>query len=426
MHPTDKFSNSQVLNRDNTQRPRLKASRALDISDDYLWTQTGEPAAYTGIAMSNTSTYMIGVADGADPGIYVTNNGGFQWQQILAGGNYECVCSSGTGQYMYASVANSDGLPQYVTRSAEYGTEWLSTKGIPQNLSNPVVGLATSSSGQFVTAITSYEPIYLSSDYGETFTEAEGTPIDSILGDMGSYFNGAVAVSGTGQIQVVASITAGVAISNNFGANWTAANVAGGGYSSVAISYDGQTIAVASPSGEGSVFISTDGGATFTAGSSLQGSDLDAVYVAMSADGSTIVAAVDPGGVYMSTNFADPWTEIFNSTDSNWGALAASSSLDAILVAQSFGDASNQLSLGSNLAQSPPTSMPSAAVVASGGDDDNDLSTGEIAGIAIGSVVGVVALGFAAFYFCAQCRIGEEDSMKADLITGAELRKSQH
>ena len=240
-------------------------------------------------------------------------------------------------------------------------------------------------------------------------------------GDYGTYRNGAVAVSGSGEVQVVASLTAGVAISNNFGANWTSVEVGGGGYSSAAISFDGQTITVASPYGNGSFYISRDSGASFTIGTSLGLTALDAVYISMSEDGTSLVAAADPGYVYKSSDLASSWTTIYNQFVLDWGAVSASSTLDTVLLVQSDVN-EHPLMLGTI---ATPTNMPTDGVDTSGGDDVT-LTDGEVAGIVVGSLIGGAIICAIAFYFAFTVPNANAGDLKTDLMSGAELRNSQH
>jgi len=381
---SEQFNIKEVHRRTHSKGSATTARRLDTSSDEYIWGQSGVSADYTGVAMSNTSAFMVAVSSGAtsdNAGEYISFDGGSEWQHPVLGAQFECVCSSGTGQYVYTSVAPMDGLPSAVTRSDDYGKNWMGTSGVPNSTSFPVVGMATSSTGQFVTAVSSYQPIYISSDFGQTYSAAGGTPVDSLFGDFGTYRNGAVAMSGSGEVQVVASLTAGVAISANYGANWTSVSINGSGYSSAAISSDGQTMAVASPYGNGSFYVSIDGGASFTAGTSLELNGLDAVYISLSADGTSLVAAADPGYVYKSTDLGTSWSLIYNDFELAWGAISASPSLDTILLVQS-GVNETPLILGSIAA---PTSMPTAVVDASSGDDVV-LTDGEVAGVVIGSM----------------------------------------
>ena len=120
-------------------------------------------------------------------------------------------------------------------------------------------------------------------------------------------------------------------ISRNRGLTWVNnTSLTNGYWSTVACSSNGQVVVATQNTSGGTypsaVFISTNGGVTWGAGTQPGGS-VDYLASAVSGDGSTIVVGVTLGGVYRITS-ADSfttWTRLDASNNRQWKALAISS-----------------------------------------------------------------------------------------------------
>ena len=132
-------------------------------------------------------------------------------------------------------------------------------------------------------------PIYLSTDYGATWTPSPQWPPSqpAIL----SFYR--VASSAGGTRLVAAERFGKIYTSSDSGLTWVVRAPAGG-FNSIASSSDGNTLVAVQP--DGKIFISTDAGATWAQREQVRfwrG-------VAVSADGNQIVAAVNNGRIYRS------------------------------------------------------------------------------------------------------------------------------
>ncbi|NCA18129.1 MAG: hypothetical protein EBS90_14005, partial [Betaproteobacteria bacterium] len=90
-----------------------------------------------------------------------------------------------------------------------------------------------SASGQYQTANATGDYIYISSDYGQTWTQ------DTSVGSTKSWNR--VAISASGQYQVAVSSSSNIYVSSNYGATWTSTALSVNWFS-VAISASGQYI----------------------------------------------------------------------------------------------------------------------------------------------------------------------------------------
>ncbi len=140
-----------------------------------------------------------------------------------------------------------------------------------------------SSDGKIQTAVVNGGQIYISSDYGNTWT-AKGLSLTW----------SAVAISADGKLQTVVNSAGNIYISSDYGNTWFVKDSLPIGWSDVIMSINGKIqIAVSSV---GQINISTDYGNTWTAKSLL----FDWRGVAMSSDGGIMTAVVSGGQIYIS------------------------------------------------------------------------------------------------------------------------------
>jgi hypothetical protein len=106
-----------------------------------------------------------------------------------------------------------------------------------------------------------------------------------------------------------------LSISNSF---WLQAGTSGAGFTSIASSVSGLKM-VASSSGGGGIYTSTDAGQTWNSANSTY----FPIAVASSASGAQLVGVINNGGIVISTNYGSTWTLVV-SGNNNWQSVASS------------------------------------------------------------------------------------------------------
>jgi photosystem II stability/assembly factor-like uncharacterized protein len=168
--------------------------------------------------------------------------------------------SDATGTYLTAAQEPSSPIynsPQMIYYSMDGGTTW-------QASTAPAVGyycIASASSAPNYVVAGSLNAIYVSTNYGQSFTQT-----------------------------------------STFNANYAAA-----------VSANGQYMAV-STSSSGCMAYSSDFGSTWTTNLTPSGLTSSCTSVAMSSNGATIVLGTNANGVYVSTNGGTSWTQTYSTT----------------------------------------------------------------------------------------------------------------
>jgi 6-bladed beta-propeller/NHL repeat len=289
------------------------------------------------VASSADGSVLVAVANNnpmlSTPGgpIFISTNSGANWA-LAAGaptnGLWETVACSADGSKMIAAGGGGGSYIFPIYTSPDMGVTWVSNNA-------PVINwqsVASSADGaSLVAAAELNQVIYTSTNSGAVWTQATNAP-------KVSWFSVALSADGT-KLAAVANGSTNIFTSPDFGATWITNNVPAGpgeiiqrGWSSIASSADGnKLIAAAGGNGaSGFIFISTNSGAAWrlTATNILSGLVAHPwIYVASSADGSTLAAVSDvasPFGVVItSTNSGATWTS--NAVPFlDWNAVALS------------------------------------------------------------------------------------------------------
>jgi hypothetical protein len=248
---------------------------------------------------------------------YISTNGGQNWTSSYIGSGYQnyivqSTAISSNGQKLLALA----GRPFL---SNDFGATWNFVEGVPGS-EVQWFDAAMSSSGSIQTVVGQGTQIYVSTNFGATFTAR-----DSVRGWQG------VAMSSDGVKQAAVTFNDRIYISSNSGLTWTPKGLIKN-YRHIAMSSDGSVItAVTVDSG---IYVSIDSGQNWNAVASL--SSLGFVNVAMSSDGSkqTIVRNVLPetnlssGELYVSVDYGSTWTKkqltINPSSQTLWGIAMSS------------------------------------------------------------------------------------------------------
>ena len=142
------------------------------------------------IAISGARGYL-----GTNMGpFYQSSDGGASWSEVSPVGDWQCVRSSFTGQYLIAGQGGN-GASGYVFVSSTFGQSW--TKA---NLTASYwASVAISSSGQYQAAVSEEDvPVYASYDYGQTWSEILPRQKPKSVG----HFSVAIAVDASGTVRI--------------------------------------------------------------------------------------------------------------------------------------------------------------------------------------------------------------------------------
>lgn len=267
------------------------------LTANEIWTLTTAPyGSWVSVACSTDGSTLVIVAD--DGPIYVSTNSGAAWIQATnaPGAYWSCVAVSADGSKIAAGI---DGGTIYT--SHDYGTTWEPTTA-PDNYWESIT---CSADGTNLAAAalsngldnTSPGQIHLSQDGGLTWE----TPSNSET----NYWQFWLSISSSSNGSQLAAVTASgsIYISQNFGNTWTPANAPNENWFSVASSADGTKLVVVANSGP--IYTSVDSGATWQDATNAPAAGWAAV--ACSGDGDNLAAVQWAGAVYISTNQGATW-----------------------------------------------------------------------------------------------------------------------
>ena len=213
---------------------------------------------------------------------------------------------SGTGQYQ---VATQTGTGIYV--SVNYGVTWTAQNVGAGSLSYVSPGM--SKSGQYMTVpVSGSGSLYRSADYGQTW---------ATIASAGTADWRKVSISASGEYQTAVSLASGIYLSADYGQTWqqSSAPISSAQWTSVAVSATGQyqvavSSYVASPLANGYIYVSSDYGQTWVAKNTANSTLLyRAVTVSASAQYMTAVAA-GSGNLWVSSDYGQTWAKKATST----------------------------------------------------------------------------------------------------------------
>jgi hypothetical protein len=281
---------------------------------------------YNCTKISGNGQYML--AGTNSPGtLYISTDFGNNWSSnpggIPVNGDYQGGGISYTGQYMYAG--------KYI--SSNYGNSWRLMSYAPTLAAGEMSG-----TGQYI-LIGSDVNAHLSTDYGNTFTSK----------GINGYPAGGMSYSGQ-------YITLGRYYSINYGATFSSfpvgtqsSGVSANGYFFGSVTYGGGAYLFSVPAQnvDGGISYSTDSGNNWLAGGNLNGPYFNSV--AISGDGTTILAGYQNDALYVSTGGSNKFNYSFPSIPQiNAYGLALSSTGQNAIVTQQGGSVFTSTSFGAN------------------------------------------------------------------------------
>ena len=217
------------------------------------------------------------------------------------------------------SIVYGDGSTQITSTPAmddtTFGTNWSQNAAPLSTASAPWSCIAASSTGQYQTAAMNGGAIYLSRNYGQTWTQLTNLTVN---GTTGAYPAGTsstsawagCAVSSSGKFQVIVTTgTGNVYVSSNYGITWTIASGAAtsANYQCTAMSATGlYQLATVS----GFLQLSRNSGSTWSA----VATSTTWTGCGMSATGQFMTAVANGGGVFLSSNYGQTWTDLASYT----------------------------------------------------------------------------------------------------------------
>lgn len=202
---------------------------------------------------------------------------------------------------------------------------------------------ASSGDGQkllFSTTTRATSPLYMSLNGGSSWAETQPTSTPTAYT---ASWN-ALAISSDGSTFIAAQYNGRVFISTNDGTSWTETQPAGDAvklWYGLAASADGSVLMAASgkstaPAGGGRVYISVNGGTSWTETQPSGNVDRTWNDVAVSADGTRMVAINGGwGNVYYSSNGGSSWDDVAPSNDRSWKAITMSPDGQTLVLADS-------------------------------------------------------------------------------------------
>lgn len=235
----------------------------------------------------------------------VTTAAGQTWIPVATNQNWTCIASSADG----ARIVAGSQYFQPIYLSTDSGATWTAA-----NTPNTYwASVASSADGSVLVALAG-QAIYRSTNSGADWiaTSTPGTP---------GLIWSSVACSADGHEVVATTESSGIYRSLDWGATWSVTSAPGTNYwTSIACSADGTKMVAASGnyaippyySVQGVIYVSRDSGATWTKAGGTEGKNL--MTVACSANGMKMIAGgtgtIAGSPVYISTNSGVGWTPV--------------------------------------------------------------------------------------------------------------------
>lgn len=268
---------------------QLSQNRRLTVDP---WTTSSAPSAYyTSVAMSSTGEIIYAAT--VNGYIYCSRNYGVTWTLIYSGPSLKMSSIDTSSDGVYVFVATVEAV---LLRSSDSGASFTYSTVTSGLTGAEYSSISCNSTGQLVmTVIQNGGGVYKSTDYGSTYS------IVSTVSTVGTWTG--VSVSATGQYVAVSSSNAGIFISYNYGSTWTQSDAPAYAFRSIALSGNGQYAVAAIL--DYYLYYSSDYGYTWTL---TESAPLAYWYgVALSYSGAVMAACSESSGIYISTDYGASW-----------------------------------------------------------------------------------------------------------------------
>ena len=257
--------------------------------------------SFDSVSISSTGQYQSVVQQ--DGYIYISSDYGIIWKSVSDVKNWLSISISSTGQYQTAvSSVDDPYLGGFIYTSSDYGNTWIK---VLLNLDVPsfFYFVAVSSTGQYQTAvITAYSTpdkdytssILTSDDYGTTW-KYNAFAINLVSNSM----------SGTGQYQIISDYGDVNYLSSDYGNTWSEIISLKDRWLYSTISYDGQYQAITSQSNL--IYLSSDYGNTWN---QITNEFIGYITsITMSADGKNLSLTCSTYKIYSSSDYGITWND---------------------------------------------------------------------------------------------------------------------
>lgn len=239
---------------------------------------------WTDIISSYDQNKILACADNKQ--LYISLDSGITWNINEIDRNWTSVACSNNFDILYAANNTS------ILKSTDNGSSWQTIK-----TSINCSSISCSNNGSIVLAVASVGSVYISIDYGVTWTNiAQNSPINSLA------FWTKTAINNNGSIMYITSNT-NIVKSINSGSSWTSIHPISAPWLAIDCSSDGEVIVTAGTNTR--IYISRDGGSSWTARESSR-SWRD---ISISSDGTKILAT-SLDGLYLSIDSGTTWDYI--------------------------------------------------------------------------------------------------------------------
>jgi len=262
-----------------------------------------------------------------------STNGGEAWTQCGAGSNYFLTAAETRAWLITNSVSfgayelffqASQGSFNAVTTIGElrlYALSvveapylgWMQRRNMQDDPSQEWESIASSSNGTKLAAADQYEGIYLSTNSGDSWAVA--------LGTQGQPWQ-SIASSGDGNDLAAVVPGAGIETNMNFDGStvFSSSSALTESWRCIASSSDGVNLAAGVGPG-GGIYVSANSGDTWT---ETAAPSEEWYSIACSSDGSKLAAGVNGGGIYVSSDFGNTW-RLTSAPNGFWYSIASSS-----------------------------------------------------------------------------------------------------
>ena len=245
------------------------------------------------------------------------------------------------GSFIVALAGNSADIP---ATSTDYGITWSNIAPVNRSYT---VDIACSQTGQYLICVVHNDSLFISNDYGATWTAPNIYPSDPP--NTGNYWS-CVDISGDGSFMIAAmhsvsySIRAEVWTSLDYGNTWILRTVGSQDVHRtncirVACNEDGSHIVLSmsgpwiQPDRIGPLYLSSDYGATWSLCTTITPTNNRLIGLDINSDGSTIIACAggyglySDKGVWISTDYGGSWNKIITDGSDywNWYSVACNS-----------------------------------------------------------------------------------------------------